>query len=176
MRAGYHVQRQCNFDTARGLHRVQCEPDMRVVSQYHVPGAGKDAAVSRRRMYLCLVLDPLRMSIQFLRLSKHLQLVISPTVAQNKVRPTCCKKANHHLIQTLADYMNGFKCNVTGSTSEVALAQPQIPRRCGADPDDGKADAVPGNCTYGAKQPFYWFQAEENTVRFQAFLHPALGC
>ncbi|KAF7977165.1 hypothetical protein HWV62_4595 [Athelia sp. TMB] len=69
------------------------------------------------------------------------------------------------------NYMNGFKCNVTGSTSEVALAQPQIPRRCGADPDDGKADAVPGNCTYGAKQPFYWFQAEENTMFEDAF-HP----
>jgi hypothetical protein len=60
--------------------------------------------------------------------------------------------------------MNGFKCNVTGSTSNVALAQPQVPRRCGADPDFQKLDAVPGNCTYGAKQPFYWFQAEANNV------------
>ena len=64
----------------------------------------------------------------------------------------------------LEDYMNGFKCNVTGSTSNVALAQPQVPRRCGADPDFQKLDAVPGNCTYGAKQPFYWFQAEANNV------------
>ena len=62
--------------------------------------------------------------------------------------------------------MNGFKCKVTGSTSNVALAKPQVPRRCGADPDNGKADAVPGNCTYGAKQPFYWFQAERNNVRW----------
>ena len=60
--------------------------------------------------------------------------------------------------------MNGFKCNVTGSTSNVALAKPQVPRRCGADPDFNKADAVPGNCTYGAKQPFYWFQSERNNV------------
>ena len=60
--------------------------------------------------------------------------------------------------------MTGFKCNVTGSTSNVPLAKPQIPRRCGADPDNGKPNAAPGNCTYGAKQPFYWFQAERNNV------------
>ncbi|KZP23879.1 hypothetical protein FIBSPDRAFT_785603, partial [Athelia psychrophila] len=69
------------------------------------------------------------------------------------------------------NYMNGFKCNVTGSTSAVALAEPQVPRRCGADPTDGKSDAVPGNCTYGAKQPFYWFQAENNTMNEDTF-HP----
>ena len=63
------------------------------------------------------------------------------------------------------DYMNGFKCNITGSTSTVPLAKPQVPRRCGADPAFNKADAVPGNCTYGAKQPFYWFQTERNNVR-----------
>lgn len=68
------------------------------------------------------------------------------------------------LTDSIADYMNGFKCNVTGSTSNVALAKPQVPRRCGADPDFNKADAVPGNCTYGAKQPFYWFQSERNNV------------
>ncbi|KAI0349736.1 hypothetical protein OH77DRAFT_1507355 [Trametes cingulata] len=62
------------------------------------------------------------------------------------------------------NYMTGFKCNVTGSTSTVPLAKPQLPRRCGADPDFGKPDAVPGNCTYGAKQPFYWFQAERNNM------------
>ena len=63
-----------------------------------------------------------------------------------------------------ADYMNGFKCNITGSTSNVALAKPQVPRRCGADPANGKPNAAPGNCTYGAKQPFYWFQTERNNV------------
>lgn len=62
------------------------------------------------------------------------------------------------------DYMNGFKCNVTQSTSNVALAKSQVPRRCGADPDHQKLDSIPGNCTFGAKQPFYWFQAEQNTV------------
>lgn len=62
------------------------------------------------------------------------------------------------------NYMNGFQCNVTNSISDVPLAAAQIPRRCGADPDLEKFDAVPGNCTFGAKQPFYWFQAENNTV------------
>ncbi|KAI0636096.1 hypothetical protein C8Q77DRAFT_1170685 [Trametes polyzona] len=62
------------------------------------------------------------------------------------------------------NYMTGFKCNVTGSTSNVPLAKPQIPRRCGADPDNGKHEAAPGNCTYGAKQPFYWFQKERNNM------------
>ncbi|KAI0671907.1 hypothetical protein C8Q78DRAFT_1031345 [Trametes maxima] len=61
------------------------------------------------------------------------------------------------------NYMNGFKCNITGSTSDVALAKPQLPRRCGADPDN-KKPAAPGNCTYGAKQPFYWFQKERNNM------------
>ncbi|OBZ72041.1 hypothetical protein A0H81_07553 [Grifola frondosa] len=62
------------------------------------------------------------------------------------------------------NYMNGFKCNVTDSTSNVALAKPQVPRRCGADPDFGRLTADPGNCTYGAKQPFYWFQKERNNM------------
>ncbi|KAH9847531.1 hypothetical protein C2E23DRAFT_907078 [Lenzites betulinus] len=62
------------------------------------------------------------------------------------------------------NYMTGFKCNVTGSTSDVPLAAPQVPRRCGADPDNGKNEAAPGNCTYGAKQPLYWFQQERNNM------------
>ncbi|EMD31282.1 hypothetical protein CERSUDRAFT_145210 [Gelatoporia subvermispora B] len=62
------------------------------------------------------------------------------------------------------NYMNGFQCNVTGATSNVALAQSQVPRRCGADPANGKPNASPGNCTYGAKQPLYWFQAEQNNM------------
>ncbi|PSR74247.1 hypothetical protein PHLCEN_2v9991 [Hermanssonia centrifuga] len=62
------------------------------------------------------------------------------------------------------NYMNGFRCNVTGSTSSVALAEPQVARRCGADPANGKMQAAPGNCTYGAKQPFYWFQQERNNM------------
>ncbi|KAL1949696.1 hypothetical protein VTO73DRAFT_8577 [Trametes versicolor] len=59
-------------------------------------------------------------------------------------------------------YMNGFKCDVTGARSTVPLAKPAVARRCGADPEHGKLDAVPGNCTYGAKQPLYWLQKEGN--------------
>lgn len=66
--------------------------------------------------------------------------------------------------------MNGFKCKVTNSTSNVALAKPQLPRRCGADPNNGRPEAAPGNCTYGAKQPFYWLQQEHNNVRQTLFL------
>lgn len=65
--------------------------------------------------------------------------------------------------------MNGFKCNVTGSTSTVPIAPPQVPRRCGADPEHNVMQASPGNCTYGAKQPFYWFQAERNNVGLDPF-------
>ena len=61
--------------------------------------------------------------------------------------------------------MTGFKCNVTGATSTVPVAKGQLPRRCGADPDNGVTNPTPGNCTYGAKNPFYWFQAERNNVR-----------
>ena len=66
------------------------------------------------------------------------------------------------------DYMNGFKCNVTGSTSTVPVAQSKLARRCGADPKNGKAHAAPGNCTYGAKQPYYWFNLERNNVSFES--------
>ena len=61
--------------------------------------------------------------------------------------------------------MNGFKCNVTGSTSSSPVAKPQLARRCGADPQNGKPQSSPGNCTYGAKAPFYWLQTERNNVR-----------
>lgn len=60
--------------------------------------------------------------------------------------------------------MNGFRCNVTGATSNVAIATPQTPRRCGVDKPNRIFNATPGNCTYGAKNPFYWFQAEKNNV------------
>ncbi|KAH9945461.1 uncharacterized protein BXZ73DRAFT_73606 [Epithele typhae] len=70
------------------------------------------------------------------------------------------------------NYMNVFQCNVTGSKSDVALAEPKVPRRCGADPNFGKPEAVPGNCTYGAKQPFYWFQKERNNMFEGTFAPP----
>lgn len=60
--------------------------------------------------------------------------------------------------------MNGFRCNITGSTSDVPLAAPKVARRCGTDPDNSKTFSAPGNCTYGAKQPLYWLQAERNNV------------
>ncbi|KAI0749839.1 hypothetical protein C8Q80DRAFT_1101672 [Daedaleopsis nitida] len=68
------------------------------------------------------------------------------------------------------NYMNGFRCNITGSSSTVPLAEPKVPRRCGADPDF--IEASPGNCTYGAKQPFYWFQKEVNNMFEDAFAPP----
>ncbi|KAI0833684.1 hypothetical protein BC628DRAFT_1307799 [Trametes gibbosa] len=68
-------------------------------------------------------------------------------------------------------YMNGFKCDITGARSTVPLAKPQVPRRCGADPDHGKVEAAPGNCTYGAKQPLYWLQKEGNNM-FEDYIAP----
>ncbi|TDL17933.1 hypothetical protein BD410DRAFT_729243 [Rickenella mellea] len=62
------------------------------------------------------------------------------------------------------NYMNGFRCNVTGATSSIPIAKAQVPRRCGADPEFGKMQADPSNCTYGAKQPFYWLQKEQNNM------------
>ncbi|THU83384.1 hypothetical protein K435DRAFT_784205 [Dendrothele bispora CBS 962.96] len=70
------------------------------------------------------------------------------------------------------NYMNGFKCNVTGSTSDVPLAKPQIPRRCGSDPSFNRQNSIPANCTYGAKQPFYWFQKEVNNMFEGTFAPP----
>ncbi|KAF8553904.1 hypothetical protein OG21DRAFT_1497392 [Imleria badia] len=68
-------------------------------------------------------------------------------------------------------YMNGFRCNVSNSNSNVPLATPKVARRCGADPANGKPNAAPGNCTYGAKQPLYWLQAEQNNM-FEGYYSP----
>jgi hypothetical protein len=70
------------------------------------------------------------------------------------------------------NYMNGFKCNVTSSTSAVPIAKSQVPRRCGADPINNVPEDVPGNCTFGAKQPFYWFNQEQNNMFEGAFSPP----
>ncbi|OSD06540.1 hypothetical protein PYCCODRAFT_1422767 [Trametes coccinea BRFM310] len=61
-------------------------------------------------------------------------------------------------------YMNGFKCKVTGDVGTQPLGKPAVPRRCGADPDHGKPDPTPGNCTIGAKTPMYWYQREGNNM------------
>jgi len=70
------------------------------------------------------------------------------------------------------NYMNGFKCNITGSTSIVPVARSKVPRRCGADPTNNKLQSAPANCTYGAKQPFYWFNLEHNNMFEGAFSPP----
>jgi len=68
------------------------------------------------------------------------------------------------------NYMNGFKCDVTGAADNagVQVAQSRVPRRCGSDVERNKPEASPGNCTYGAKTPFYWVQNERNNM----FEHP----
>ncbi|EIM90957.1 uncharacterized protein STEHIDRAFT_152641 [Stereum hirsutum FP-91666 SS1] len=70
-------------------------------------------------------------------------------------------------------YMTGFRCKVSGASATEAIGTPQLARRCGADPANGINDANPGNCTYGAKQPFYWYQAEGNTF-FEGTYAPPL--
>ncbi|PPQ83501.1 hypothetical protein CVT25_006991 [Psilocybe cyanescens] len=70
------------------------------------------------------------------------------------------------------NYMNGFKCNVTGSTSNSAVAKSKLPRRCGSDLPNQKLQDVPANCTYGAKQPFYWFNNELNNMFEGTFSPP----
>ena len=87
---------------------------------------------------------------------------------QSEYQPplSCCLLVDSYADGVMLDYMNGFRCNITSATSNVPIAKAQVPRRCGADPANGKPDAAPGNCTYGAKQPFYWFQREDNNVSF----------
>jgi len=76
------------------------------------------------------------------------------------------------LSGSMQNYMNGFRCNVTGATSTTPIAAAQIPRRCGADPDNGITNDTPGNCTFGAKQPFYWFNRERNNMFEGTFSPP----
>ncbi|CAE7224843.1 unnamed protein product [Rhizoctonia solani] len=52
-------------------------------------------------------------------------------------------------------YMNGFQCNVTGATATTPIPRGQVPVRCVDDPS---------KCVKGAKQPFYWDQAERNNM------------
>ncbi|KAI0635898.1 hypothetical protein C8Q77DRAFT_600541 [Trametes polyzona] len=71
-----------------------------------------------------------------------------------------------HSIDSGAEqiYMNGFKCKVSGDVGSQPIGKPAVPRRCGADPDNGFPDPRPGNCTIGAKQPLYWYQKERNNM------------
>lgn len=77
---------------------------------------------------------------------------------------------HYRIPNQVIDYMNGFKCNVTSSTSSVPVAQSKIARRCGADTENDKSFSVPGNCTYGAKQPFYWLNDRNNVGFLPLFL------
>ena len=74
------------------------------------------------------------------------------------------------LFLFFSDYMNGFKCNVTGSISTVPVAHFKVVRRCGADPKNGKTHSAPGNCIYGAETPYYWFNLERNNVSLKSEL------
>jgi hypothetical protein len=78
-----------------------------------------------------------------------------------------------------------------GATSTTPLPPPKVARRCvtvyvlfssrhlflsrayscGPDPDFGRLEARPWNCTYGAKQPLYWYQKEGNN-QFEDTYHP----
>ena len=57
-------------------------------------------------------------------------------------------------------YMQGFKCNVTGSTSKIPLAAPKPAVWC---------EGAPRNCTSGAKQIISWNQATGNNIDVQGF-------
>ncbi|KAG8714139.1 hypothetical protein FRC11_009714 [Ceratobasidium sp. 423] len=61
-------------------------------------------------------------------------------------------------------YMNGFQCKVTGATATTAIPKGQVPVRC---VDDSS------KCVKGAKQPFYWDQAERNNM-FEGIYTPPL--
>ncbi|CAE6384342.1 unnamed protein product [Rhizoctonia solani] len=52
-------------------------------------------------------------------------------------------------------YMNPFDCAVANATSALPIPPAQVPRYCPVDK---------GNCTVGAKQPFYWLQKEGNNI------------
>lgn len=52
-------------------------------------------------------------------------------------------------------YFLGYRCNVTGTTATQAIPKPNTANKCNYPTDTS-------NCTVGAKQPHYWFQAEGN--------------
>ncbi|KDQ59091.1 hypothetical protein JAAARDRAFT_175802 [Jaapia argillacea MUCL 33604] len=68
-------------------------------------------------------------------------------------------------------YMNGFQCTTTSTTSNIPLAKSRVARRCGPDPANGQP-GDPSNCTYGAKQPLYWKQKEQNNMYEGSFAPP----
>ncbi|KAH9948617.1 hypothetical protein B0H21DRAFT_231728 [Amylocystis lapponica] len=71
------------------------------------------------------------------------------------------------------NYMNGFRCQVTGASASTPIGKNMVARRCGADPNNGRPNADLGNCTVGPKQPFYWYQQERNNM-FEGTYAPPL--
>ncbi|KAI0250269.1 hypothetical protein BJV78DRAFT_601752 [Lactifluus subvellereus] len=69
-------------------------------------------------------------------------------------------------------FFTPFQCNMQDATSTTPLPPAQVARRCGLDPDFNRP-ANASNCTYGAKQPLYWYQLEGNN-QFEDTYHPPL--
>jgi hypothetical protein len=57
-------------------------------------------------------------------------------------------------------FMQGFKCNVTNSTSNTPLATPKAAVWC---------EGEPKNCTQGAKQFMSWNQKTGNNIEVDGF-------
>lgn len=57
-------------------------------------------------------------------------------------------------------YMEGFRCNVTGATSNTPVSRARAPVWCEDDQS---------NCVKGAKQMVYWNQLEGNNVVVSGF-------
>ncbi|KAI0279745.1 hypothetical protein BGY98DRAFT_915518 [Russula aff. rugulosa BPL654] len=70
------------------------------------------------------------------------------------------------------NYMTAFQCNFANAVSTKTLATPNVPRRCGPEQSNNFTWNY-SNCTYGAKQPFYWYQAERNNM-FEGTYTPPL--
>ncbi|WVW83884.1 hypothetical protein I302_105906 [Kwoniella bestiolae CBS 10118] len=53
------------------------------------------------------------------------------------------------------NYFLGYRCNITDATGVTPLPAPKTANKCNYPTDTS-------NCTVGAKQPHYWYQAERN--------------
>ncbi|WVQ67698.1 uncharacterized protein L199_005902 [Kwoniella botswanensis] len=53
------------------------------------------------------------------------------------------------------NYFLGYRCNITDATGITPLPSPKTANKCNYPTDTS-------NCTVGAKQPHYWYQAERN--------------
>ncbi|KAF8337592.1 uncharacterized protein EI90DRAFT_3256312 [Cantharellus anzutake] len=75
-------------------------------------------------------------------------------------------------VKALTDTLSQFRSTIqirdlnrskSGSHRDETPWETPGPRYCGADSAKNKP-AVPSNCTYGAKSPMWWFQAEGNNM------------